>query len=287
VASPLACLPTIDDSATLSFFPSGHSVVSMMYSLPFASSSSMLPTPPRAGENKENEHPSSDPSTPRKTRIAFAEQKEIYTFSPALASRVTNKSMTTQGPNRSILKPSRPLAPFTQAKARDLTPFPDTPLENAHYLVYPIDTIIAESSTLRELTEAYSILAARIRQSLPSNFFDDPTHDARYGLFLPLSKNSEILTKRIERDLQRVFVDPFELAGSPDASKRLLVDAPSSLPTPKRTPSSEKGGMNEEQVIYARDLHTTASATVKLLALVFQSPSIYNSFTSAPFRFPP
>lgn len=83
----------------------------------------------------------------------------------------------------------------------------------------------------------------------------------------------------MERDLGRVFVDPFELPGSPSSSKKSL-KASASLPTPKQTPSPKKGGMNEEQVVYARDLHTTASSAVKLLTLIFQSAAIYESFTS-------
>ena len=270
----------LDHHARLLNRPSSFRVVSVMDPLPFASSSSsMMPTPPRSGHNKENECPSSDPSSPHKSRIAFAEQKEVYTFSPSLASRVANLPVHPKGPNKSILKPSRPLEPFTPAKTRDITPFPDKPLDNSHYLVYPVETIVDESSTLRELTEAYSVLAARIRLSVPPVFFDDPTHDTRYRLFQPLCKSSEALTKAIERDLGRVFVDPFDLPGSPHPSENHF-DASASLPTPKQSPNPKKGGMNEEQVVYARDLHTTASATVKLLTLVFQSPAIYESFSS-------
>lgn len=201
-------------------------------------------------------------------------------FVPKSAFRAADLPKAARGPNKSILKPSRALAPFTAPKTRDITPFPDAPLENAHYLVYPVETVIDEDSTLRDLTEAYSILAARIRQSVPPDFFDDPTHDTRYKLFQPLCKNAEALTKAIERDLGRVFVDPFELQASTRASEK-NVDVSASLPTPKQTPSPKKGGMTEEQVVYARDLHTTASAAVKLLTLVFQSPAIFESFSSA------
>lgn len=257
----------------------------MIDPLPFASSSTTIPTPPRAVHDQENVcRTAPDSFTPRKARIVFSNTKEVFTYSPGLASRVADIAALGREPNKSILKPSRPLEHSTPMKTRDITPFPETPLDNAHYLMFPVETIVDESSTLRELTEAYSTLAARIRQSVPPDFFDDPTHDTRYRLFQPLCKHSELLTKSLERDLACVFVDPFDLRGSRQSENVICASARTSLPTPKQTPSPKKGGMNEEQVVYARDLHTTASAAVKLLTLVFQSPAIYESFSSKCFH---
>ena len=82
-----------------------------MDSLPFASSSSsMIPTPPRSGHDKENVGPTSfGPSTPRKARIVFADTKEVFTYSPNLASRVADLSALGREPNKSNFKPSSEL----------------------------------------------------------------------------------------------------------------------------------------------------------------------------------
>ncbi|EJC98994.1 uncharacterized protein FOMMEDRAFT_148951 [Fomitiporia mediterranea MF3/22] len=178
-------------------------------------------------------------------------------------------------PRKSILKPTRPSLPFEVEKRREVTPSPENALEDAHYLEHPVSVIIADNSSLRELTEAYSILAARIRSSVPQNFFTSQTQDVHYALFEPLRSDAEALSIAIVRDLGRVFVDPFLPPNSPPATPR----EKSGLPTPQDSPVPKKGGMTEEQVKYARDLSTVTNSTIKFLTLTLQTPSIYNVFT--------
>ncbi|THH07269.1 hypothetical protein EW145_g3491 [Phellinidium pouzarii] len=240
----------------------------------------MLPTPPRPSHCQLSDTENL-PLTPRKC-IEWATSKEIFILSET--ARTLNMSGSTREPRKSILKPSRPLQPFAQEKKRDFTPLPDNALSNPHFLKYPVATIVSKESTLRELTEAYSILTARIRASVSEGFWLLTAHDQQYPLFQPLRLHADALANAIVRDLGRVFADPFlystPLSGSEAGPSRI---EKSSLPTPRETPSPKspkKGGMTEEQVKYARDLSTVASATVRFLILAFQAPSIYNVFTT-------
>ncbi|KAH8113541.1 hypothetical protein DFH11DRAFT_1599209 [Phellopilus nigrolimitatus] len=217
-------------------------------------------------------------ATPRKS-IEWAVHKEVFTFSPAVTHTV-NVSNSSPGPRKSILKPQRPLQPFPEEKKRDITPLPDDALSDAHFLEYPVSMITAESSTLRELTEAYSILAARIRSSVPQHFWSYSTRDPRHPLFNPMRQHADALAGAIVRDLGRVFADPFQLPTPtpPSRTPEHGEAGSTSLPTPQETPT-KKGGMTEEQVKYARDLSTVTSATIKFLILAFQVPTIYNVFS--------
>lgn len=232
------------------------------------SSDSTLPTPPKARRSdKEN---SSSPIN--RKGIEFAKKARVYLISPILPPR-TSSATSIQGPTRSILKPSRPLLPIPTEKKRDITPLPDDGLANSTYLSWPVSVILNEMSTLRELTEAYSVLTSRIRSSVPPQFW--VVQDAaRHPLFNPLRRQSDALSSAIVRDLGRVFEDPFETfgLGQPSSSSFSPIRG-------KGTPSPKKGGMSEEQVKYARDLSTVSTATFRFLAMALTVPSIYEVFS--------
>ena len=58
-------------------------------------------------------------------------------------------------------------------------------------------------------------------------------------------------------------------------------DAWRSLPSPKESPKKKpRKGMNEVQIIHARDLCGTAHAVLKLLSILFTMPAVYSLFTS-------
>ncbi|KAL5524821.1 hypothetical protein ACEPAF_9967 [Sanghuangporus sanghuang] len=239
---------------------------------------STLPSPPLSSEDKENRPPTTteSKSSPRKA-IEWASTKEVFSYAP-VSRRSLELPNVPRKPRKSILKPSRPSLPCAPEKKRDETPLPNDALENAQYLEYPVSVIIGEESTLRELTEAYSILTARIRQAIPQSFFSSPNRATRHALFDPLRREAEVLSSCIARDLGRIFVDPFVPPNSPPSTP--TKDKKSILPTPQDSPASKKGGMNEEQVKYARDLSTVASATIRFLTLALQIPAIYNVFTT-------
>lgn len=230
----------------------------------------MFATPPRLNqENKENDRLLATPLR----KIEWGTPK-VFEYSPE--SDCLFGPSQTGGPYKSILKPSRLVEPFTEDKKREETPLPDDALSNARFLEWPVSTIIAEGSTLRNLTEAYNILAARIRSAVPPQFWQNEK-DGHYPLFDPLRLHREELSIAIIRDLGCVFIDPFDMCSSSfsDSGSDEHCSSSSSISS-----SPIKGGMSEEQVKYARDLSTATTSTIKFLSLAFQSPTIYNIFTS-------
>lgn len=232
---------------------------------------SLSPTPPRPvqrDDEKENLV-----LTPKKS-IGWSTTKEIFEISPS-AFQSTKTSSPYRKPRKSILKPARPLQPFHPEKKRDFTPMPDDALSDKSFLQYPVSIITANTSSLRDLTEAYNILASRIRTSVPTEFWQQPVPDLQCPLFHPLRSNADALATSIKRDLGRIFADPMQ-ADEDSISTR--------LPTPRSSPkkkSPSKGGMTEEQVKLARDLTTVTASVIKLLILVFQAPSLYSAFSRA------
>ncbi|KAL5512693.1 hypothetical protein ACEPAG_2959 [Sanghuangporus baumii] len=240
--------------------------------------SSTLPSPPLSSEDKENRPPTTtEPGSSPRKGIEWALTKEVISYAPVSRRQLELPSVPRK-PRKSILKPSRPSLPSAPEKKRDETPLPEDAMENARYLEYPVSLIIGKESTLRELTEAYSILTARIRQAAPLSFCSSSNRAARRALFDPLRREAEVLSSCFVRDLGRIFVDPLMPPNSPPSTP--TKDEKPVLPTPQDSPAPKKGGMNEEQVKYARDLSTVASATIKFLTLAFQVPAIYNVFTT-------
>ena len=239
---------------------------------------SILLSPSRTVEDKENVSLSSPVRRAPRKSIEWATDEQIFTLSPSELGNMCTSKMLQRKPRKSILKPTRPLRPLPPEKKRDITPTPETPLKNAQYLEWPVSTIVDESSTLRELTEAYSILAARIRSSVPSTFFSVDNCNTRHPLFKPLRNHQETLSDSIVRDLGRVFLDPFDL---PSTSRLASNDESDSSSPNTQSPSiPSRGGMTEEQVKYARDLSTVTIANMKFLILALHVPAIYNIFSS-------
>lgn len=231
---------------------------------------SLLPTPPRPvqrDDEKENQA-----LTPKKS-IGWAANKEIFEISPS-AFQSTKSSNVHRKPRKSILKPSRPLQPFHPEKKRDFTPTPDDVLSDPHFLQYPISIIISSSSSLRDLTEAYNILAARIRSTVPTEFWQAPDPELGCPLFQPLRLNADALATAIKRDLGRILIDPLA-----NEEERSLSRIPTPRPSPK-SKSPSKGGMTEGQVKLARDLSTVTASVIKFLVLAFQASSLYSAFSS-------
>lgn len=238
------------------------------------------PTTPRRHADKEN---IAIPSSSSTKGIQWSERVTKIYYSPSSGRSVNIPSSSpTRGPRKSILKVTEPLEPLQLEKERDITPQPDDALSDAHFLVWPISTILDEASNLRQLTEAYSILAARIRASIPPQFWarsleddQDEADISHYALFEPIRINAEPLARAIARDLRRVFVDPYEYV--PSSSRLTDVRTESSLPSPRETP--KKGGMTEEQVKFARDLSTVTNSVLKFLALALHVQVVLSCFS--------
>ncbi|KAG6809415.1 hypothetical protein H0H92_000340, partial [Tricholoma furcatifolium] len=241
-----------------------------------------LLTPPstshRRLKDKENTR-DVDPNS----RISWAEKDRIHILQLAGPSAVSFKVSTAASaskgpPTKSILKKCPELAPWPEEKQREVTPEPADPMVDCKYLVYPVTTILdaTETTELRLLIEAYSILTARLRTAVTSA----TDADASWPLFDPLRKHTEKFTEAVVRDLGRALVDPGASQVQEEEPVRVL------LPSPKNTPQKKKkrDGMNEEQIKYARDLCTTTHAVIRFLSLVFTLPSITNVFTDVQLR---
>lgn len=231
-----------------------------------------LPTPPGTSHKGHSQR--------RASSVLFSPQ--LAQFRPlAVNVTVPAPSKTRAGPQRSILKQSHVLATIPE-ESREPTPEPEDPLASTSYLDSPVANILsAETDSLRELVEAYSILNARIRASL----LGSPEADGTWPLFHPIRANQEAFVRAITRDLGRALVDPLEAI----AEDFIVEDEPmpcsgsGSLPSPRESPKKRKKGMSAEQVKHARDLCTATHAVLRLLALVFTIPAVYSLFTSACF----
>ncbi|KAF8630008.1 hypothetical protein AX15_003157 [Amanita polypyramis BW_CC] len=237
-----------------------------------------LPTPPRTlhSRNKENNAQSSV-----STRgVAWATHNQIHnlSISPSKLLR-TPSSASRDRPARSILKKqsftSIPLSGdiCDEYKPREVTPEPADPLCNLTYLERPVTRIIASDAPLKDLIEAYNVLAARLRSSV-TNTTDV---DASWPLFQPIRKNKDTFVKAVVRDLGRALVDPLVGEGLCGESNEERILVP--LPSPNNTPRKKKDGMTAEQVKYARDLCTVSHSAIRLLGVVWTLPAIYSIFS--------
>lgn len=272
---------TISTARPFNFFPNILYLSAILF-FSTGMATPILPTPPRRQANKENIAISS--SSPIKG-IQWSEKVTKFFYSPS-PGRSTNvpSSSPTRGPRKSILKATEPLLPLKLEKEREVTPQPEDALSDTNFLVWPISTILDEVSTLKQLTEAYSVLAARIRSSLPLQLWvpalardREEEEVKRFALFEHMRTTAGPLTRAMVRDLRRVFVNPYEHRPSSSTSPRESMEK--SLPSPRETPSPKKGGMSEEQVKFARDLSTVTNSVLKFLALAFQVREIYGCFT--------
>ena len=230
-----------------------------------------LPTPPSTSHrDKENRLPPG-------SRISWSQHNEYHCLATSPPPKQPPKpSGSRSPPTKSILKKSTyVLLPFADdndnemyKRQREVTPEPADPLTNLSYLASSVDKIVAsdDSSSLRDLIEAYSVLTARLKNAV--NGTTDA--DASWPLFQPLRRHRDAVIRAFIRDLGRALVNP-----DAECEERRV-----SLPSPQSSPKRKKG-MSAEQVKYARDLCTTSHAVIKLLGVVFTLPAIYRVFTGA------
>ncbi|RPD62507.1 hypothetical protein L226DRAFT_504132 [Lentinus tigrinus ALCF2SS1-7] len=232
-----------------------------------------LPTPPGTSHRDEKEN-----RAPRFTRVSWCEQPEYHPITASPPRTLSTKSSATKaGPSRSILKRTAHivLPPFDE-DVKESTPEPEDPLTDLHYVDHPVAQIIALDASLRDHIQAYSILAARLRTSLAGN----ADADASWPLFQPLRKQRKAFVQAVVRDLCSVFIDPLEGSTSVTDSPTSPREPPSttSLPSPRESPKKKKQGMSAEQVKRARDLCGVCHAAMRLLNVVFTSPSLWSLF---------
>lgn len=245
-----------------------------------------LLTPPSTSHRREKEN---HPSSSRVVWTGDAHWK-VHDLAASPKRPPTTASAAKSRPSKSILKKRSPILIFAPAEPqREVTPEPNDPLVNLTYLDGPVDRILSAKENLRELVEAYSVLAARLRVSV-----DGKTDvDASWPLFQPLRKNKAAFVDAVIRDLGRALVDPAtvfpsqeteqdEIAREWEEERRKTALLPSPRNTPVKTKEAEKkkkrDGMTAEQVKYARDLCTTCHAVIRLLALLFTLPALLNVF---------
>ena len=237
-------------------------------------------TPPSTAHriSKDKENREIDPSS----RVIFAKDHKIHIFgSPTHGPTPTHSQKLLAVPKvaagRSILKKRQSiyLTPFEEDEPqREVTPEPSDPLCDLAYLAYPVSVITrpegAENpASLRELIEAYSVLAARLRSCVTGT----TDVDASWPLFQPLRKQRHAFVSAVVRDLGKALVNPASGTEQEERERHRVL-----LPSPKNTPKKKRDGMTAEQVKRARDLCTTSHAVIKLLSLVFTLPAICSVF---------
>ncbi|EMD40251.1 hypothetical protein CERSUDRAFT_122305 [Gelatoporia subvermispora B] len=237
-----------------------------------------LPTPP----GTTHKHTGKENRT-RRLSVVWSEEHQYHTItsSPSPISRSGIDFSVPKGvPTKSILKKtSYDALPLLDATQKEATPEPADPLVDLRYLEGPVNTIINEDASLRDLIEAYSILGARLRASVVGS----TDADASWPLFQPLRVNRKAFVRAVARDLGRALIDP-EATGPDAQAAEAREEAACSLPSPKGSPRKKKG-VSGEQVKYARDLCTTSHAVIKLLYTVFGLPAVYQVFTDEQLRF--
>ncbi|KAI0061493.1 hypothetical protein BV25DRAFT_1857413 [Artomyces pyxidatus] len=228
-----------------------------------------LPTPPGTSR-KEKENCASKSTN---GRVVWSQHNKFHNLSSPPRRSLTS-SAKKEPPARSILKRNpHPLLPLFIEKQREETPEPSDPLIDLHYLEWPVSKIIAGDASLRDLIEAYSVLAARLRAAV----CETTDGDCSWPLFQPLRKNSVAFVDAVVRDLGRAIVDPLARATQTGDTPSTPVTAWTALPSPKSP--KKRAGMTEDQVKHARDLCTTTHAVLKLLAFAFTVPAVYRVFT--------
>lgn len=232
--------------------------------------SNHLPSPPSTSHREEKENRRIFAQLPR---VSWSDENQIHPLSSSLSLTNLRPTASHELPVKSILrKPSKfPFADIRQEVEREVTPEPDTPLFNSSYLSGPVSRIVMIDACLKDLIQAYNILAARIRTVVLAQAAEI---DSTVPLFDPLRFNQDLFADAVVRDLGRVMMDP---SLPKDKENRPEV----SLPSPRPSPSRKRHGMTEDEVRYARDLATTTHSVLKLLAQLFASPQLCQLFSGA------
>ncbi|KAF9553877.1 hypothetical protein CPC08DRAFT_713395 [Agrocybe pediades] len=241
----------------------------------------VLLTPPnsshRTDKEKENKFPSSmaGPST---RSVSWATHNSIHSLStPVKSAKISSKHRNLTG--KSILKKSSQVnLPASQdvANEREVTPEPTDPLVDLHYLDHPVEQILAVEAgqgeeSLHEIITGYNVLAERLRSTVTGS----TDVDASWPLFQPLRKNSQPFVNAVVRDLGRALVNPL----SSRSNAKYADDTHKfPLPSPQKSPMKKKGGLNEEQVKYGRDLTNTCLSVIRALTVILSLPAIFSVF---------
>ncbi|THH20532.1 hypothetical protein EW146_g848 [Bondarzewia mesenterica] len=232
-----------------------------------------LPTPPCSSHrDKENR-------TPRMasgSRVAWSQNNKYHNVS-SLTPQAFSGSASKDAPSKSILKrSSEPLLPLLVEKSREVTPEPGDPLVDLHYLEWPVSRILASDASLRDLIEAYSILAARLSSAVQ----ESTDADCSWPLFQPLRTHRKVLVESIIKDLGKAMVDP--LAGVVevvDAGHESPTEERGVLPSPRKSPRKKKEhdrGTDRElgsiltevlTITFAQELPTLNSRKTRALAI--------------------
>ncbi|KAF8503016.1 hypothetical protein BU17DRAFT_71831 [Hysterangium stoloniferum] len=238
-----------------------------------------LPTPPRTiYKDKENQPP--HPVTPssslksRTPRIAWSRENLQHAYSEHI--RELPASSCVKAPPKSILKKVTMSYLMTpEHPTREATPEPEDPLHHPLYLNSPISTLVASlrpgmdrKITLTDLTEAYSVLSARLRTKTAAML-------DIYGpipALEPLKEHSEQLVQVFHRDIGRAFTDPQSAPSTPPSS-----DSPWS--SPSSVGSIKKRGFTEQEVKHARDLCNVCHAALRCFSNIAVVPAVYSIFT--------
>ena len=228
-----------------------------------------LLTPPHSRSDKENRR------VPRSmsARVVWSQVNEYHSATSPVCTKTWAASASKELPVRSILKQtSYPVLPLLFSEdERQVTPEPDDPLSDLHYLDRPVNKILSQCSTLPDLIEAYSVLTARLRVAV----HETTDSNCSWPLFQPIRKRRLAFVDSVTRDLGRALVDPMD---GDDQFGCPQPEPPSALPSPEKSPRKRRCGMDEDQVRYARDLVTVSHAVIKFLGLVFTLPAVYGLF---------
>lgn len=220
-----------------------------------------LPTPPRTTHRDDKENKPFG-------RVEWSPHNQYHPFSsPSKLHDI--RSALVEPPTKSILKRTSlfqsQLPTVVETNLREVTPEPDAPQSDTKYLDSPVATIINPSSTLQALTEAYSVLGARLRACICES--DHP--NSSWPLLSPLKEHHVRLMECMTRDVGRALVNPVE--GEEELEAKVALPSPANSPTKK--------GMTAAQVKHARDLCSITHSVLKLLAFVFTQPAIYEIFS--------
>ena len=227
-----------------------------------------LPTPPKTSHRGEKENRFDAAAARSVSWSATHEYRGIFALD---GLKIPGRTAARLPPARSILKKRKHaemLDVGEPAAQREATPEPADPLMDLEYISRCVGAVLQQESTLRDLIEAYNVLAARLRSSTPM----DTDTETTWPLFQPIRADPQAFTDAIVRDLNKALIDPtaFEEKAS------------SVLPSPKKSPTKKAaGGLSAEQVKYARDFSMVCHAVIKLLCFMFTVPATMYLFTSA------
>jgi hypothetical protein len=122
--------------------------------------------------------------------------------------------------------------------------------------------------TLSDLTEAYSVLSARLRTKTAAMLDICGPIPA----LEPLKEYSEQLVQVLHRDIGRAFIDPQSESSAPSSG-----DSPWS--SPSSVGSIKKRGFTEQEVKHARNLCNLCHAAIRCFSNIAVVPVIYSIFT--------